>query len=184
MATREILQIGNPILRQRSHKITRFDDALSRLVEDMFDSMHEANGIGLAAPQIGISKRLIVVEMPDDEDHPHPGERWVMCNPEIVRASRETVVGQEGCLSVVGYVGMVERAEKVTIAAEDLRGRKFRVKAEDYLARAFQHEIDHLNGVLYVEIAKEGSVITLEELEKQAQEEGNEIGTEEPTMLT
>jgi peptide deformylase len=107
-----------------------------------------------------------------------------MCNPEIVRASRETVVGQEGCLSVVGYVGMVERAEKVTIAAEDLRGRKFRVKAEDYLARAFQHEIDHLNGVLYVEIAKEGSLMTLEELEKQAQEEGNEIGTEEPTMLT
>jgi peptide deformylase len=171
MAVREILQIGNPVLKQRSHKITRFDGALPNLVEDMFETMHAADGLGLAAPQIGIPRRLIVLEMPDDESYPHPGERFVMCNPEIVKASRETAIGQEGCLSVAGYVGMVERAEQVIIRAQDLKGRKFRVKAEGFLARAFQHEIDHLNGTLYVEIAEPGSVMTLEEHERQVREQ-------------
>ena len=102
MTVREILQIGNPVLRRRSSKITRFDGALSSLVEDMAETMHAAKGVGLAAPQIGVSKRLIIVEMPDDEEYDHPGERFVLCNPEIVKASRETEIGQEGCLSVAG----------------------------------------------------------------------------------
>jgi peptide deformylase len=187
MAVREILQIGNPILRQRSSKITRFGDGLAKLVEDMLETMHDANGVGLAAPQIGVSKRLIVVEMPESDDYPHPGERFILCNPEIVKASRETVVGQEGCLSVAGYVGMVERAEEVIVRGQDLKGRRTRVKGDGYLARALQHEIDHLNGVLYVEIAEEDSVMTLEEYQQQIQEqqaaaEGDQEATEDASM--
>ena len=176
MAVHDILQIGNPILRRRSQKITHFDGALARLVDDMVETMQEANGVGLAAPQIGVSRRLIIVEMPDSEDYPHPGERWVMCNPEIVKASRETTVGQEGCLSVAGYVGMVERSEAVTIRGQDIKGRKVRVKADGYLARAFQHEIDHLNGVLYVDLAEEGSIMTVEQYEEWVREQDPEAG--------
>jgi peptide deformylase len=173
MAVREILQIGNPVLRRRSTKIVHFDASLSELVQDMVDSVEAANGVGLAAPQVGISKRLIIVEMPDDESYPHPGERWVMCNPEVVKVSRETEVGQEGCLSVAGYVGMVERPTSAIIRGQDIRGKRLRVKAEGFLARAFLHEIDHLNGVLYVDLAKEDSVMTVEEYEQliQAQQE-------------
>ena len=171
MAVREILQIGNPVLRRRSTKITHFDGALSRLVDDMIESMEAANGVGLAAPQVGITKRVIIVEMPDDESYPHPGERWVMCNPDVVKASRETEVGQEGCLSVAGYVGMVERPVSALIRGQDIKGKKLRVKAEGFLARAFLHEIDHLNGVLYVDLAEEGSVMTVEEFTEQVREE-------------
>jgi peptide deformylase len=179
MAVREILQIGNPVLRQRSIKIMRFDGALSRLVDDMIETMHTAKGVGLAAPQVGVLSRLIVVEMPDDEDYPYPGERFVLCNPKIIKASRETQVGQEGCLSVIGYVGEVERAAQVIIGGQDLHGKKVRIKADGFLARVFQHEIDHLNGVLYVDIAEEGSVISLEELEQMVREQRAEKGEEE-----
>jgi peptide deformylase len=178
MAIREILQIGDPVLRRRSTKITHFDAALSELVEDMIESMEAANGVGLAAPQIGIPKRLIIVAMPDDESYPHPGERWAMCNPEVVKASRETEVGQEGCLSVAGYVGMVERPTSTIIRGQDIRGKKLRVKAEGFLARAFLHEIDHLNGVLYVDLAEEGSVMTVEEYEQLIQEQEAETEAE------
>jgi len=174
MAVLDILQIGNPVLRRRSVKVTRFDDGLARLAEDMIETMHDANGVGLAAPQVGIGTRLIIVEMPDDEDYPHPGERWVMCNPEVVKASPETEVGQEGCLSVRGYVGMVERPTAVTIKGQDLSGRKQRVKADGYLARAFLHEIDHLNGVLYVDLAEQDSVMTVEQYEEMLREEDEE----------
>ena len=170
MAVREILQIGNPILRRRCFKITRFDGAVSELANDMIETMHAANGVGLAALQVGVLNRLIVVEMPDDEDHPRSGERFVICNPEIVKASRETATGQEGCLSVSGYVGIVERAGEVIVRGQNLKGRKLRVKAEGFLARVFQHEIDHLNGVLYVDIAEEGSVVTVEVFEQRVRE--------------
>ena len=176
MAVREVLQIGHPTLRERSIKITRFGDGLAALADDMVETMHDANGVGLAAPQIGVPRRLIVIEMPDEESYPYPGERWVVCNPEIVKASRETEVGQEGCLSVAGYVGMVERATEVVIRGQDLRGHKWRLKADGYLARVFQHEIDHLDGVLYVDIAEEQTVMTTEAYdalmaEAQAKEE-------------
>jgi peptide deformylase len=167
MAVRKILQIGHPTLRERSRKVTRFGDELAALVEDMIETMHEASGVGLAAPQVGVLNRLIVVEMPDDESYPQPGERWVLVNPEIVKASRETEAGQEGCLSVAGYVGIVERASEVLIRAQDTRGRKVRIKAQGYLARVFQHEIDHLDGVLYVDVAEDGSVMTVEAWEAQ-----------------
>jgi peptide deformylase len=183
MAVLEILQIGNPVLRRHGAKITRFDNGLARLAEDMIETMHSAKGVGLAAPQVGVSTRLIVVEMPDEEDYPHPGERWVICNPEVVKASRETEVGQEGCLSVVGYVGMVERPTEVTVKGQDLTGRKMRVKADGFLARAFQHEIDHLDGILYVDRAEQDSVMTVEQYnelfestEDGGLEEGDSVG--------
>jgi len=171
MTVREILQIGNPLLRQRSYKITRFDESLSSLVDDMVETMHDKHGVGLAAPQIGVRRKVIVVQMPDDDDYPHPGELFVMCNPEIVKASREVEADQEGCLSVVGYVGYVERATWVIVRGQDLQGRKVQVKAHDFLARAFQHEINHVNGVLYVDIAEQDSVMTMEEFERRLREE-------------
>jgi len=181
MAILEILQIGNPVLRRRGVKITRFDNGLARLAEDMIETMHTASGVGLAAPQVGVSTRLIVVEMPDDGDYPHSGERWVVCNPEVVKESRETEVGQEGCLSVAGYVGMVERPTAVTIRGQDLTGHKMRVKADGFLARAFLHEMDHLNGVLYVDRAKEDTVMTIEQYEKLIQEvEDQDTSDDEP----
>jgi peptide deformylase len=185
MAVLEILQIGNPILRRRGAKVTRFDDGLARLAEDMIETMHQAKGVGLAAPQVGVSTRLIVVEMPDNEDYPHPGEHWVMCNPEVVKESRETEIGQEGCLSVAGYVGMVERPTAVTIKGQDLSGRKMRVKAEDFAARAFLHEIDHLNGVLYVDRAEEDTVMTVEQYEEllqETREDGELVGELAPSV--
>lgn len=182
MALREILQIGNPVLRKRSSKITRFDSGLAQLAEDMIETMHEANGVGLAAPQVGVSKRLIVVEMPDEEDYPNPGERWVVCNPEVVKVNRETEVGQEGCLSVAGYVGMVERPTEALIRGQDVHGGKVRVKAQGFLARAFLHEIDHLNGVLYVDLAEDGTVMTVEAYNEQIREQNPEAEEVEPTM--
>jgi peptide deformylase len=178
MAIREILQIGNPVLRQRSHKIVRFGQALANLADDMVEIMHEANGVGLAAPQVGALKRLIVVEMPDDEDYPHPGERWIVCNPEVVKTSHDTEVGQEGCLSVAGYVGMVERPTEATIRGQDIRGHKLRIKAKGFLARAFLHEIDHLNGVLYVDIAEQDTVMTVEEYNELIAAQGEEAQEE------
>ncbi|MBN1935511.1 MAG: peptide deformylase [Anaerolineae bacterium] len=174
MAVREILQIGDPILRKRSLPIGRFDDALAELAQDMIETMHEANGVGLAAPQIGVLARLIVVEMPDNDDYPNPGERFVLCNPKVVKVSRETEVGQEGCLSVRGYVGMVERPIAAIVEGQDLKGAKVRIKAQDYLVRAFLHEIDHLDGVLYVDLAEEGTVMTVEALELLEGEEAEE----------
>jgi peptide deformylase len=176
MTVREILQIGNPILRKRSYKITHFDDALANLTDDMVETMHAKHGVGLAAPQIGVSRRLIVVQMPDDEDYPHAGELFVLCNPEIAKASHDVEMDQEGCLSVVGYVGHVERAIWVVVHGQDLHGRKMQVKAHDFLARAFQHEIDHLNGVLYVDVAEADSVVTLEEFERRSREEQEQEG--------
>jgi peptide deformylase len=170
MAKLEVLQVGQPVLRQRSVKITTFDEGLSRLAEDMIETMHESNGVGLAAPQVGVGRRLVVVEMPDDESYPFPGQRWILANPEIIKASRETDVDLEGCLSVVGYVGMVARASEIVIRAQDLTGRQVRMKAEGYLARVFQHEIDHLEGVLYVDVAQEGTVMTTEAYQELVEE--------------
>lgn len=154
MAAKEILTAEQPLLRQKSKKVRRFGDGLESLVRDLFDTLHAARGLGLAAPQIGVLQRVFVVELSaeyDEEGHEvAPKEAYVLVNPEIVRARGEEEM-EEGCLSVPGYRGLVKRATSVTIKGQDLEGRAVRYRGEELLAQAFQHELDHLDGVLYLD---------------------------------
>jgi peptide deformylase len=151
MSLRQIRVLGDPVLRKKARKVTRFGDDLAALVDDMVETMREFNGVGLAAPQVGVLERLVVIETPDDEDEPGSGQLYAVINPEIVRSSKEMVDGLEGCLSIPGYVGEVTRHAAVTIQGKDLKGRKTRIKAQGFLARVFQHEIDHLSGELFID---------------------------------
>jgi peptide deformylase len=154
MALRPILTAENPLLRKKSKKVTRFGDNIKGLVQDMFDTLHAANGLGLAAPQIGVLQRVFIVELPAEYDEQgrelEPLERHVLVNPEIVRRRGEEEL-EEGCLSVPGYRGLVKRATLVTIKGQDTDGRPIRIRATDLLAHVFQHENDHLDGVLYLD---------------------------------
>ncbi|MFH1085338.1 MAG: peptide deformylase [Chloroflexota bacterium] len=154
MAVRPILTSENPLLRERSKKLRQFGAALAELVDDMFETMHAANGLGLAAPQIGVLQRVFVVSVPaeldDDGKEIEPACDYVLVNPEIVKASDPEEM-EEGCLSVPGYRGLVTRATQVTIKGQDVRGHEVRYRAEELLAQAFQHELDHLDGVLYLD---------------------------------
>jgi peptide deformylase len=150
MAIREILTSEQPVLRQKAKKIKRVDTSTHKLIDDMFESMHAAKGLGLAAPQIGVSLRVLVVELPKDEEDPGSGEPIALVNPEIVKSEGEQF-GEEGCLSIPGYVGMVRRRMKVTVKGLNRKGKEVRVKGEGLLARALQHEIDHLDGVLFTD---------------------------------
>lgn len=154
MAVRPIVTTEDPCLRTKSKKVTQFDDGLKALVDDMFDSMRAAHGLGLAAPQIGVMRRVFVIEMPaayDEEGHEvEPAQRYVLVNPEIVKRRGEEEL-EEACLSVPGYRGLVKRATQVTIKGQDLQGKAVRYRGEDLLAQAFQHEMDHLDGILYLD---------------------------------
>jgi peptide deformylase len=141
-----IVKFGDPVLEKQAETITAFDDDLKKLVEDMFESMYAAHGVGLAAPQIGISKRLAVVDVTFKED---PKAKLVLVNPEIIRKDGRQR-GSEGCLSIPEFREDVTRAKTVTIRAQDLTGKFFEHTGEDLLARAFQHETDHLHGKLYI----------------------------------
>ena len=141
-----IVKLGDPVLERDSATVTEFDDGLKKLVEDMFESMYEAHGVGLAAPQIGIGKRIAVVDVTFKED---PNAKLVLVNPVIVHTEgRQT--SQEGCLSIPDFREKVTRARRVTIKAQDVNGKWFEHTGEDLLARAFLHETDHLNGKLYI----------------------------------
>lgn len=141
-----IVKFGNPVLEKPAAAITVFDDELKKLVEDMFESMYEARGVGLAAPQIGISKRLAVIDVTFKED---PDAKLVLVNPEIIRTEGKHTQ-PEGCLSIPEFREPVSRARKVTIRAQDVSGKWYEKTGEDLLARAFLHETDHLNGKLYI----------------------------------
>ncbi len=149
MALREIITIPNPILRKKARKVTEFDRGFQELVNDMIETMRDAPGVGLAAPQIAVSERLIVVEYGDDEDDDAPKKLFVVANPVITAASEEMVLGIEGCLSVPELVGEVERHEAIVVKGQNRYGKPTRIKADGWLARIFQHEMDHLDGVLY-----------------------------------
>ena len=151
MATKEIVTAGAPVLRQKAKKVTSFGETTERLVQDMLDSMRAANGLGLAAPQIGVPLRVIVIELPANEEDPHGGEHYILCNPKIVKASKDLEEDEEGCLSVPGMIGDVVRAVAITVKGVTPRGKRVRHKARGFLARAFQHEIDHLDGVLFLD---------------------------------
>jgi peptide deformylase len=141
-----IVKYGNPVLETPSAPVTVFDDGLETLVEDMFESMYEAHGVGLAAPQIGISKRLAVIDVSFRED---PDAKLVLVNPQIIHHEGK-LAQTEGCLSVPDFRESVTRAKKVTIRAQDVHGKWYEKTGEELLARAFSHEIDHLDGKLYI----------------------------------
>lgn len=154
MAIREIVTIPHDVLRRKARKRTDFGSNLQILVDDMIETMRVAPGVGLAAPQVGVSERLIVVEYGDDEKEDAPKKLYVVVNPEITRMSKETVMGIEGCLSVPNLLGEVERYEAITVKGLTRRGQPVTIKAKGWLARIFQHEIDHLDGVIYVDRAE------------------------------
>jgi peptide deformylase len=143
MAIRKIITTENPILRQKAKKVHRFDPSMQKLVNDLFETMYAANGVGLAAPQIAQSIRVFVAD--------YEGQKVAMFNPEIVKAEGEER-GPEGCLSIPGYVGEnIRRAAKVIVKGQDARGKNIRVNAEGWFARVLQHEIDHLDGILFID---------------------------------
>ena len=138
---------GEPVLEKQAQTITEFDTPeLNQLVDDMFESMYAAKGVGLAAPQIGVSKRIAVIDLSVGED---PAEKLVLINPEII-GKEELQTGEEGCLSLPGFREQVTRPKRVTIRAHDAKGVQYEKTGDDLLARAFCHEIDHLNGRLYI----------------------------------
>ena len=158
MTLRTIVMLPDPVLRRKARTVTRFDKSLQALIDEMIETMREAPGVGLAAPQVGISDRLIVVEYYENEKAEEAEDEmkkkvWVVLNPEIVKASEEKVMGVEGCLSVPNLVGEVERHEAVRIKGLNRHGQPMRIKAQGWLSRIFQHEIDHLNGVIFTDLA-------------------------------
>ena len=153
MALLQIIYIPDPVLRRKARRVTDFGPEFQRLVDDMIETMRAAPGVGLAAPQVAVSQRLMVVEYGEETDENTPKKLYVMVNPEITQVSAETEVGIEGCLSVPDLVGDVERFTQITIKGQSRRGQPMRVKASGWLARIFQHEVDHLDGVLYVDRA-------------------------------
>jgi peptide deformylase len=155
MATREIIKVPHPTLYKKARKVTDFGQETQNLIDDMVETLRAAPGVGLAAPQVNVPLRLIVVEFGDEEDEPVPPKLFTLINPEITRHSRETVVGTEGCLSVPNLVGDVERYEAITVQGLNRYGQPMKVKAEGWLARIFQHEIDHLKGVIFTDLATE-----------------------------
>jgi peptide deformylase len=141
-----IVKFGDPVLETPAQPVTVFDDELRKLIEDMFESMYAAHGVGLAAPQIGISKRLSVIDVSFKED---PDAKLVLVNPEIIKTEGR-LTQQEGCLSLPEFRENVARPKRVTIKAQDAHGNWYEKTGEDLLARAFLHETDHLNGKLYI----------------------------------
>ena len=168
MAVREIVKLGTPVLRQKAKKVHRVDGYIRQLIDDLIDTVHEANGAGLAAPQIGVPLRAIVTNV-DDQLH-------VVLNPEIVKMSEEDVEAEEGCLSIPGWYGPVRRKERVSIRGMSRTGKPLKLKAEGWEARAFQHEVDHLDGILFVDRMDDPNLLHKVESEEQEEElEGEQV---------
>jgi peptide deformylase len=163
----------DPILRDKAKRIKTFDAALRKLASDMFETMHATNGVGLAAPQIGLSIRLLVAELKPDKKERDPGFKIALCNPEIVKRSEDTYTDYEGCLSIPGWVGEVPRHVEITVKGQTPEGKEMRLKASDYYARVLQHEIDHLDGVLFTDRVVD--IKTLHQLEPERTEEEEKL---------
>lgn len=164
MAVHPIRVLGDPVLRTKAKRVTRIDESIQRLIDDMFESMYAASGVGLAAPQIGVPLRVIVIHVPDHAP-------FALINPEIVRRSGKRRV-DEGCLSVPGYRGEISRSVTVTAKGLNRAGKEVRVKAtNDLLAQALEHEIDHINGTLYVDhLESPDDLHPVQEVPDEAQE--------------
>jgi peptide deformylase len=169
MAIRPILTAAEPVLRERTKRVSRYDASLHRLLDDMLETMRDAPGVGLAANQIGVPLRVAVVEV--------EGRVIELVNPEIVRSSGEHL-DWEGCLSIPGYVAEVTRPEKVTVKARDRHGKEFRVRGTELLSRALQHEIDHLNGHLYIDLLE-----SLDELVRVSEAATAEVEEDAPAGI-
>ena len=162
MATRRIVEIGDDKLRKHARPVEKFDRRLQTLLRDMAETMYKAEGVGLAAPQVGILRRVVVVDVGDGLIE--------LVNPEIIRVEGEQT-GPEGCLSVPGRSGIVIRPNSVTVRAQDAQGNFFEVSGEEFLARASCHEIDHLDGILYVD-KMEREIFPEEEQEEEPEKVG------------
>lgn len=146
MAIRKIVTVPDPVLRKHAKKVNSFDRSLKKLVADMTETLRDANGAGLAAPQVGVSQRVIVLCINENEST----VELAIVNPEIVKRKGERVC-KEGCLSIPGYVGEIKRSEEVKVKGFDVTGKELKIKGQGLLGQALEHEIDHLNGVLYVD---------------------------------
>jgi peptide deformylase len=156
MAIRKILYANDPRLRQKAKKIRDFGPQLKKLAEDMLETMREAHGVGLAGPQVGVMQRIFVAEIPKDEDDPEAGSQsFVLINPEITKRSTGMEEGQEGCLSIPYWYGLVERHQEIEIRAKTINDKTITLTAEGFLARVFQHETDHLDGILFIDHIKD-----------------------------
>ena len=181
MAILKMRFLPDPILRKQAKKVAKVTPQLKKLIENMVETMHDQHGVGLAANQVGSLQKVAVIQTPDME------EPMVLINPEIMKAEGERQV-EEGCLSVPGYRGLVTRSEKVRAKAMGLDGKIYRVNAEDLLAQALEHEIDHLNGILYIDhLVDHESLYKItyepdddEEFEEDGGENGSEDESEEP----
>ena len=152
MALRPIRVAGDPVLRQKAKKVRVIDASVQKLIDDIIETMRDAPGVGLAANQVGVLLRVVVIEIPDQDDRDQPRkELYTLINPQIVKRSGERHL-EEGCLSVPGYKAEVARSVSVTVKGLDRTGREIRIKAEDnLLAEALEHELDHIDGVLYID---------------------------------
>ena len=148
MAVRKICCLPDTVLREKAKKVPAIDASIERLINDMVETMKQANGVGLAAPQVGVSLQVAVLQMPEEEP-------FAIINPKIVKRSGDREV-MEGCISVPGYQGEVKRSASITVKGLDKKGKKIRIKANGLLAQALEHEIDHLNGVLYIDHIESG----------------------------
>ena len=173
MAILPIITVPNPILKEKSRVVEKFDERIEKIVQDMIETLHQAPGVGLAAPQVGILERIIIVEWFSDtyddeedsdedddfdeewfENNPPPKELFCVINPEIIKPSNIKIDGIEGCLSIPGVEGDVDRHVSLTVHGFDPKGNEITIEAKGWLARIFQHEIDHLDGILYTDRAK------------------------------
>jgi peptide deformylase len=162
MAVRTICRLpGDLVLRQKARRVTTTDSSIQRLIDDMIETMQQASGVGLAAPQIGVPLRVVVIQLPDEEP-------VALINPEMVKRSGEREV-VEGCLSVPGYAGDIKRSVSVTVKARDRQGKSVRIKASGLMAQALEHELDHLNGVLFVDHVESPEKLRRVETETQAE---------------
>jgi peptide deformylase len=153
MPTREIIHTPHPTLRKKAEKVTDFGPELQSLIDDMVETLHEESGAGLAAPQVNVSKQVILVEYGSDEDEDIPPTLYITVNPRITRLSQETVLGAEGCLSIPRLMGEVERSQEIVVEGQTRTGEPTKMNLSGWTARIFQHEVDHLNGILFTDLA-------------------------------
>ena len=161
MAVLDIITLPEPVLRKKARKVSQYSNELHTLIDDMVETMRAAPGVGLAAPQVNVQLRVIVVEFGDEEDEEIPPKLYIIVNPELSKFSQELVTGTEGCLSIPGYVGEVERSKTVIVKGFNRQGNPLKIKAKGWLARIFQHEVDHLDGILYID--RSDKVLAIEE---------------------